>query len=522
MTKTIFFLLLMISGNLFGQKSAEKLSYHIIRTDSQVKLLPWYDNDPGKSYDHIVNLVWKFWDSMRADLNGLPYHMNHQVWTKDHNDHRGIGGDQIPMVLSSWRLLYAYTGNERILDNMKFMTDYYLSHSLSGADCTWKNLPYPYNTLNYSGIYDGDMITGKGYTQPDKAGSFGMELINIYKITGRQVYLDAAVDIANTLSEKMISGDNDHSPLPFRVNALTGKTGVMNSGTASEITYSYTSNWTGTMKLFSDLVSLGSGDTATYHKSFETLLSWMKQYPLKTNKWGPFFEDVGSWSDTQINAVTFARYILENPELFDNGKVSARHILDWVYLELGNPKWKKYGVSVVNEQTSYRVPGNSHTSRQGATELLYASKTGDQAAKERGIMQLTWATYMVNDNGENTYPNGETWMTDGYGDFVRHYLRAMAAFPELAPSNQNHLVSSTSVIRNIAYKDKSLIYNSFDRRSTEILRLRSKPKSILSGDSKLTEKDPSDQNGYWNWNPLKTGGILEIKHLNNNKIVINL
>jgi len=50
----------------------------------------------------------------------LSYHMNHQVWKKDHNDSRGIGGDQISMALSSWRLVYAYTGNERILDNMRF------------------------------------------------------------------------------------------------------------------------------------------------------------------------------------------------------------------------------------------------------------------------------------------------------------------------------------------------------------------------------------------------------------------
>ena len=522
MKRTIFILFLILQVSLFAQKNPEKLSYHLIRTDLRGKLLPWYDNDPGKSYDHIVNIVWKFWDGMRPDFNGLPYPMNHQVWKKDHNDTRGIGGDQIPMALSSWRLLYAYTGNARILDNMIFMTDYYLSHSLSGPECQWKYLPYPYNTLIYSGIYDGDMISGKGYTQPDKAGSFGFELINIFKITEKEIYLDAAINIANTLSEKMVPGDNNHSPLPFRVNALTGKTGVMNVGTTSEITYSYTSNWTGTMKLFSELITLGRGDTAVYRKSFGILLSWMKQYPMKTNKWGPFFEDVGSWSDTQINAVTFAHYILENPELFVNGKASARHILDWVYRELGNPKWEKYGVSVINEQTSYRVPGNSHTSRQGSTELLYASVTGDKTAEERGIQQLSWATYMVNDDGENTYPNGETWMTDGYGDYVRHYLRAMAAFPELAPASQNHLVYTTSVIRRISYGKEKIQYDTFDINSVEVLRLASRPKTVLSGEVRLAESENRVQSGSWSWKPLKQGGVLRIEHHDNAKILIQL
>ena len=523
--KIIFFLLFLLSCNLFAQKSPEKLSYHLIKTDSQGKLLPWYDNDPGKSYDHIINIVWKFWDNMRTDLNGLPYHMNHQVWKKDYNDYRGIGGDQIQMALSSWRLLYAYTGNERILENMKFMADYYLSHSLSGADCKWKNLPYPYNTLIYSGIYDGDMITGKGYTQPDKAGSFGYELINLYKITQNAIYLDAAVNIANTLSEKMTPGDNDHSPLPFRVNALTGEVGSMKIGTPSEIVYSYTSNWTGAMSLFNGLITLGRGDTASYHKSFNILLSWMNNYPLKTNKWGPFFEDVGTWSDTQINAITFARYILENPAMFPDWQASVRHIFDWVYHELGNPKWEKYGASVVNEQTSYRVPGNSHTSRQGAIELLYASKTGDNEAKEKGIRQLNWATYMVNDDGENTYPSsilGETWMTDGYGDYIRHYLRAMQSFPELAPGKQNHLVSSSSVVRRINYGQDKIQYETFDKTSVEVLRLISKPKSVHCGEVKLSESAHSDQNEFWSWKSLNEGGVLEIKHLNSTKIVINL
>ena len=521
MNKRIFFLLLLLSGNLYAQKSSEKLSYHLIKTDPQGKLLPWYDTDPGKSYDHIVNIVWKFWDNMRTDLNGLPYHMNHQVWKKDHNDSRGIGGDQIPMALSSWRLLYAYSGDERLLNNMQFMADYYLSHSLSGADCKWKNIPYPYNTLIYSGIYDGDMVMGKGYTQPDKAGSFGYELINLYKITEKRVYLDAAIAIANSLSEKVEPGDNDHSPLPYRVNALTGEVGVMLIENSYEITYPYTSNWTGTMRLFTDLITLGKGDIASYKKSFQTLLSWMKQYPLKTNKWGPFFEDVGAWSDTQINAVTFAQYILENPDLFDNGKVSARQILDWVYHDLGNSKWEKYGVAVVNEQTAYRVEGNSHTARQGAAELLYAAKTGDIVAKERGIRQLNWATYMVKDDGESTYPNGETWMTDGFGDYIRHYMRAMESFPGIAPENQDHLVSSTSVIRNIEYKDKSIQYRTFDQISTEILRIRIKPKLVLCGDVKLSESDRSDQNEKWSWKPLKVGGILTIAHQNGNKIAIN-
>lgn len=104
MVKTFPWILVFLSIEVLAQPIVEKLSYHLIKTDPQGLILPWYDDDPGISYDHIILSTWNFWDTMRTDLNGLPYYMNHQVWKKDHNDSRGIGGNQISMALSSWRL----------------------------------------------------------------------------------------------------------------------------------------------------------------------------------------------------------------------------------------------------------------------------------------------------------------------------------------------------------------------------------------------------------------------------------
>ena len=54
---------------------------------------------------------------------------------------------------------------------------------------------------------------------------------------------------------------------------------------------------------------------------------------------------------------------------------------------------------------------------------------------------------MVNNDGRNRYPNDANWLTDGYGDYIRHFLGAMAAVPELAPSDEGHILCSTSVIQ---------------------------------------------------------------------------
>jgi hypothetical protein len=531
--------LILLSGfySLSSAQDREKLIYHEIKTNSAGMIIPWYDPDPGRSFDHAINLVWNFWENMRTDPNGLPYYMNHQVWEKNFNDHRGIGGDQLQMALSSWRLLYAYTGNERIKVNMRFMADYYLSHSLSVADAIWADIPYPYNTLNYSGYYDGDMVIGKGFTQPDKAGSFGLELVNLYKITGQRNYLEAAVYIANTLAKRTLAGDSTHSPMPFKADAVTGQTGSLTkslSDLTATGTSSYTTNWAPTMSLFLNLKELGKGNVTEYDTAFYRLLYWMKTYPLKNNRWGPFFEDVPGWSDTQINGMTFARFIMEHTGYFPDWKDDTKHIINWVYKTLGNHHWEKYGVTAINEQTSYMVPGNSHTARQGADELLFARISGDRTNYDRALRQLIWATYMVDTDGKNSFPNGEIWLTDGYGDYIRHYLRAMAAFPELAPGNEDHICSSTSVISQADYLNRfhktlwehnekkneakaRLYYQTFDPWGTEQIRLTQRPAEVLLNGNALAENKEAE--GY-SWKPLKTGGILTITRKQGNQIVI--
>jgi len=526
----------------------EKLLYHPIQLNAADKtIIPWYSPDLGKSFDFVINATWKFWNTMRMDKNGLPYYMNHQVWRGDFNDKRGIGGDQFAMALSSWSLLYAYSGEEAVKEDMKFIADYYITHSLSPADAAWPNIPYPYNTLIYSGFYDGDMVIGKYYAQPDKAGSFGLELVKLYKMTNTTVYpnitdkqyLNAAVNIANTLAKHCIAGDNENSPMPFKVNALTGEIGKLknNSGNGMDFQLSsYTSNWSGTMELFLNLIELNVGEVESYQAAFGKILNWMKTYPLKTNKWGPFFEDIPGWSDTQINAVTFAQFMMNHQEYFPEWKAEVKGIFEWVYEVLGNTEWQKYGVKVVNEQTAYQTPGNSHTSRQASAELQYAYLTGEKSYIENSIRQLNWATYMVDSDGKNCYPRDEIWMTDGYGDYVRHFLRAMSFLPELAPSGQNHLLSSSSIVQRMEYApnfNKFLVgdipekyvnstiinYHIFDVKGKEVFRLATKPSKIIIGGREIKQNSETGSDN-WTWKDLNNGGILTIYHGTDSHIII--
>ncbi len=533
---------IFISVNVYAQTD-EMLVYHPIRTGDDGYIIPWFDENPGKSYDHVIGLVWKFWKNMRTDLNGLPYYMNHQVWNPDFNDPRGIGGDQFAMALSSWQLYYHYTGDENVKANMLFIADYYLTHGLSPAHAKWPNLPFPYNTLTYSGRYDGDMRSGKDVVQPDKAGSFGLELVHSYKmssgynISENKLYLDAAIAIANTLAKNIKEGSINYSPLPYKVNVFTGKTELLRNhdftGTWID-SAGYTSNWAPTMRLFLALTELKQGDTLAYKSGFDRLLDWMKSYPMKENKWGPFFEDVDWWSETQINAMTFARFIMDHRQYFDDWKTDVMKIIEWSHRTFGNDKWKKYGVVVTNEQTVYQAPANSHSARQAADELLFVSLTGDSSFYENAIRELNWATYMVDFDGRNRFPGDEPWLTDGYGDYVRHYLRAMDAIPSLAPPDEDHILSSTSVIQQADYEghlkkfyglnfeqvDSSqvvLFYRTYDPGGTEKIRLRKKPSSVMLDYKPMDERITGE--GF-QWQPMDPGGVLIIRRKQGRKVLL--
>jgi len=177
----------------------------------------------------------------------------------------------------------------------------------------------------------------------------------------------------------------------------------------------------------------------------------MKKYPMRNAKWGPYYEDVSGWSNTQVNAANWVWFMLHHREYFPDWQTEAKAILDWTYKEFGNTMWSKYGGTVLDEQTSFRYEGSSHSAHQAAVDLSYAKLSGDDFRVENAVRMLNWATYMVDTDGKNQYPAEGIWMTDGYGDYVRHYLRAMSEWPGLMPAHQNHLMLTSTAIKKMEY-----------------------------------------------------------------------
>lgn len=192
---------------------------------------------------------------------------------------------------------------------------------------------------------------------------------------------------------------------------------------------------------------------------------------------------LSSWnSNTAINAGTMALYVLEHREAWGpSWREDARHILDWADETFHNDEFLRWNVRPINEQTAYRIPGNSHTSRQAATELLYAERSGAWSRKAPNVRRLNWATSW-------STPTARTAITSTTcGSLMATAISSAttcARWPsslDLAPRGQNHLLRSTSVVRTIDYGDDAIRYTKFDAQSTERLKLGAWTPGAVSG-----------------------------------------
>ena len=518
---------------------AQTLGTHTIVKDGSGKIIPWYSANIGQAYNYDFNLLWNYWQNNPiVAVNDQPHYMQ-ECTDPPRAAYPQIGDDMQGMCLASWKLYYAYSGNQAVLDNAKYIADFSIDHGLTSLSCYWPNLLYPCNTVHnptsLNGFYDGEMYQGKNVIEPHVSANFANELVDLYKITGTTKYLNAAINAANTLANMVkINPDANYSPWPFKINVVTNTVCTDASGT-----YGYDTHCSPAMELFTKLINMNQGNVSAYSSARTICINWLKAYPVVTNHWGNYFcdDDASTTNNTETNADELARWVLENTSLWGSTYLTdANSMLSWTYNTLGVPNWNgtnwtTYGMVPICEESREMPPlsnpgyvGNSHTARHYADKLLYAEKSGDWSKRDEAVRGLNWATYMVDTIGRNYFPTSGVWYTDGYGDYFQHYLRAMGICPDLAYNGEDHLLRSTSVVKSIAYSSKSISYTTYDNASTEVLRITFSPSSVMIGGVTLTKLSYisaiDTQQGYTFEAPGDASGVLRIRHDNYSNIVI--
>ena len=429
-----------------------------------------------------------------------------------------------------------YSGDDAYIDVVREMLDFQLANGTTPADWQWPNVPFassdPGDTV-YQGAtrWENDGMRGDGLhgIEPDKVGELGIAYLYFYEVTGHVEYLEAAVHCADALARHVRDIPSDlepftvahvsESPWPFRVNARTGV-----------VISDYCSNVIEPIRLFDELVRI-SGEKInldqekidTYKKAREKAWNWLysKSGPMKTYIWNGYFEDVCNdpqrSNRVQITPMETARYLLKHPDLDTNLDTNVPSLLHWVASVFATD-----GMDAIREQTWCYEPMGSHTARYASICALWYERTKDQRYKEQACRFFNLASYMTFDNGVvavgPAWPG--SWFSDGFGDYIRHFLEGLAAVPEWAPADEDHLLKSTSVVRAISYAPKQIAFTTFDESSQEVLRLTSKPVSVLVKGKKLPEQRIAGSPG-WTWEKLDKGGVLRLRHENGSEVVIN-
>jgi hypothetical protein len=228
---------------------------------------------------------------------------------------------------------------------------------------------------------------------------------------------------------------------------------------------------------------------------------------MKNNVWVGYFEDVKPSMENmnQVIPLEYARYVLLHPDKDPDWRENARKLIDWVKT---TPKWPKYivhGAIVTTEQGNGQTfccnrPNeccDSHTSRLAAVEALYYAKTGDVAYREQAFRSFNWVTYFqgMPPNAHAPFGN-QWWFTDQFSDGPRRLMDGLWAVPEWAPSDETHLLGSSSVVTTITYAGGSVTYSTFDQSSTDVLRLNFRPASVSAGGRKLSRRTDLKEEGY--------------------------
>src|SRR5260370_23875409 len=168
---------------------------------------------------------------------------------------------------------------------------------------------------------------------------------------------------------------------------------------------------------------------------------------MQNNNWNAYFEDVvrdpSLTNRNQLVPMETARYILNKAAQASVDPQWQTHIpalIGWVQSTFGRgPYW---GAQAIDEQGDCCGPQGlgSHTARWASINALWYQKSGNPTYKENAYRSFNYASYFASESGVvAAVVDDNWWYTDGYADYIRHFMEAIGAVPEWAPAGETHL-----------------------------------------------------------------------------------
>ena len=475
-----------------------------IRLDDNESLLAWADAD------HIVRLAMDFIRRCPIDeRTGLPWYVGYSCFWTDPlrpTDWPDNPAGKCGMAAETLVRYYAYSGEDWFVGVVRAMLDRLIAHH-TPDHFGWPGVPYA-SAEPGTGVYFGARADGHFVTEPDKVAQAARGYLAFFKVTGDEKYLRHAEHCAHVLASKARQGDASKSPWAFRVN--------VRDNTPVE---DYSSHVIAAVRLFEELAELDIEDPGPLIETRDLAWKWLVEVPMVSGCWKGYFEDIRldpeNANRDQYSPMETARYLLDHKARHPEWQEQVRSLLEWVLESLGSESF--FGAVPIHEQAfCFHIMG-SHTARFASIAARYALDSGDASFADIARRNFAWASYMTTDEGyvhvgidRPDYYN-QCWFTDGYFDYVPHFIDGMAALPEMAPDSTNHLLSSTSTVTEVTYGPQQVGYRTFDANATETLKLSFTPVQVTCGGLPLDQATAGTFPG-WRWEA--DTQCLQVSHAN--------
>jgi hypothetical protein len=476
-----------------------------------LKRYPW--TDPGKAPvqvpEYISSGAWKIAPDGTITVPPIGDWAN------------GDLGQRAAYVLSALMDYYRYSGDPAAIAHLSMQADYLLDYCLTPDDHPWPRflVSVPVKGKPYG------KTDPHGFIQLDIVAEVGAPLIRAAQMTGNQRWLDAAKHWGDLLAEKR---DRRPGVPPWGryANAEDAPWEDIASGGIVFI-----------LDFFDELIRAGyTGKDNAIIEARNAGVAYLRDVLLPdwtgSDTWGRNYWD---WNcNVQVENVTefAARYLMNHPDEFPSWRNDVRNIMSLFLNRTGVAPGSSGDVF----SGAWAYPESSGCCGRslwyGPMELAnvwaqYGVLADSEWAREIARRQIILSTYDVHETGvvEDNIDGGQIvagdWFKIAHPMALKHCLAVIAWMPEVfAPPLENHIVRSSTVVKNVDYRKGKITYITADApaNTVDVLRLAFQPAAVSADGKPLSQRSDSNGNGYMVKSLPSGDCIVTIRHDGKTKI----
>ncbi len=415
-------------------------------------------------------------------------------------------GQRFKYITEALPRYYRYTGDPVVFGQLKIAADFLLDGYLTPADHPWPRFPI---SVPVTGKPYGKANPG-GWIQLDLSAGIGLGLLRVYQMTGEERYLAAARHIGDVLA--------DHCTLqpgarPWNRYAEGGEPPWGRTASGNRLT-----GGVANILIFLDeLLRLGYsgiGSDQKIIKARDAGRAYLRDILLPawtaSDTWGRHYWDWEHPVQGILPTGWVAQYLMDHPDDFPNWKNDVRNILS---LNLNR--------ACVSPESNGDVYSGAWAYPEGCAccgrsldvcpvflarfWARYAVESQNPWAREIARRKTILSFYHFHDSGmvEDSIDGGQITAREwseliGFGPILCG-LEVLGWLPDvLGPARENHLVRSSSIVREVTYGPGRVAYSSFDAPAStiDVLRLTFRPRSVTADGNVLPARQDLRSNSF--------------------------